>query len=279
MLPKILGVNSLTQSGLSQYIAYVNSIPLLSEEEEKSLLKDFTQNNNQNAGKKVAEAHLRIVVKIAMEFRAYCNNLWDMIAEGNIGLLKALKNFSPAKEVRFVTYATLWVKASIQEFVLRASSNVKISIGQMQKKILFNLGKVKAALNRYSHKNCTTKEIADILQVPESEINALQLATGELSLDAQINNDGDTTMQDITPAETLTPEESFLRQKMHHQNKRTIIQAFQKLNDREISVIKKRFLTTKQSTLLDISKELGVSVERVRQIESAALKKMKTSLQ
>ncbi|MDA0617158.1 MAG: sigma-70 family RNA polymerase sigma factor [Proteobacteria bacterium] len=279
MLPNTLGINSLTQSGLSQYISYVNSIPLLSEEEEKSLLKDFTQNHNQNAGKKVAEAHLRIVVKIAMEFRTYCNNLWDMIAEGNVGLLKALKNFSPAKEVRFVTYATLWVKASIQEFVLRSSANVKISIGQMQKKILFNMGKVKAALNKYSQKNCTTKEIADILEVPESEINALQFAIGESSLDAQTSGEGETTIQDITPAETPTPEDYFLEVKNHNQNKNTIIQAFKKLNEREISVIKKRFLTNKQSTLLDISKELGVSVERVRQIEAAALKKMKTSLQ
>lgn len=278
MLPTLQGSNLTTKLGISQYISYVNSLPILSEEEEKYLLKDFLQNGNQLSGKKVAEAHLRVVVRIAMEFRHYCNNTWDMISEGNIGLLKALKNFSLEKGVRFVTYATLWVKASIQEFVLRSSSHLKISIGQMQKKILFNLGKVKTALKKYSQKDCSVKEIAEILQVPESEINAIQIALGDNSLDAALNSENEMTVQDITPAKTQTPEDSFIEEKEHSQSKKAIITAFKRLNERERIIVTKRFLATKQSTLLDLSKEFKVSVERVRQIEAAALKKMKTCL-
>jgi RNA polymerase sigma-32 factor len=272
--------NITAKNAISQYISYVNSIPLLTESEEKTLLHDFVINGNQNSGKKVAEAHLRVVVKIAMEFRAYCQNLWDMIAEGNIGLLKALKNFSLEKDVRFVTYAMLWVRASIQEFVLRTSSMLKINIGQMQKKILFNLSKVKSAINKYSNKECTTKEIANILQVPESEIIdiANAVSSAEVSLNTNTNEDSDSTIQDITPAEINSPEQDFLSTQTQNENKKAITTAFKGLNERERIIITKRFLAKKQSTLLDLSKDFGISVERVRQIEAAALQKMKKLL-
>ena len=279
----MLANTSLTrQSSLSQYISYANSIPLLLESEEKNLLADF-QNGNQEAGKKVAEAHLRIVIKTAFEFRYYCNNLWDMIAEGNIGLLKALKNFSLERGVRFVTYATLWVRASIQEFVLQSSSSVKINIGQMQKKIIFNLAKVKNSLLKYSQNSVSTKEISQALQVPESEVIAISCAmsSSENSLDeSRHSEDLDNPLPKSAYISTQdpTPEETFFDSQKTKENSKKIQSVMLKLNDREKQIITKRFLTHSPSTLLQLSKEFKVSVERIRQIEAQALKKMRKCL-
>lgn len=280
MLSVNLSSGVVSQSSLAGYISYVQSIPVLTESEEKFLLSDFIENKNQVSGKKVAEAHLRIVVKIAMEFRKYCNSVWDMISEGNIGLLKALKNFSLEKNVRFVTYATLWVRASIQEFVLRASSNLKISIGQMQKKILFNLGKVKLAIGRYSQKQCTTKEIARILEVPESELVNLTsaISMGDASLDAPQGEDG-FTKGDMVACHSPTPEDTFLTEASHAETNGTILQAFKALNEREKVIITQRFLAKNQATLQQLATQFKISVERVRQIESSAIKKMKKLLE
>ncbi|MFT4968201.1 MAG: RNA polymerase sigma-32 factor [Candidatus Deianiraeaceae bacterium] len=252
---------------------------MLTECEERTLLHNFIYNGDKNSGKKVAEAHLRIVVKIAMEFKHYCSHIWDMISEGNIGLLKALKNFSLEKSVRFVTYAILWVRASIQEYVLKASSQLKISIGQVQKKILFNLGKVKRALNKYSTNNCTTQAIAKILSVPENEIVSITNAVLENSLDVTVKGETNTTLQDITPSPIDTPEESFIASQQNIEKKNVVFHAFDVLNEREKIIVTKRFLSSKQSTLLDLSKEFNVSIERIRQIESTSLKKMKKLLQ
>ncbi len=268
-----------SKTTISQYISYVNSLPMLTEHEEKTLLHNFIYNGDKISGKKVAEAHLRVVVKIAMEFKQYCSHIWDMISEGNIGLLKALKNFSLEKSVRFVTYAMLWVRASIQEYVLKASSQLKISIGQVQKKILFNIGKVKRALNKYSENNCTTQEIAKILSVPESEIVSLTNVALENSLDVAVKGETNTTLQDITPSTIPTPEEHFITSQQTLEKKSFVFHAFDALNEREKIIVTKRFLSTKQSTLLDLSKEFNVSIERVRQIESTSLKKMKKLLQ
>lgn len=265
-------------SSLSGYISYVNAIPILTDEEEKTLLTDFIKNKNQISGKKIAEAHLRMVVKIAMEFNKYCNNIWDIIAEGNIGLLKALKNFSLEKSVRFSTYAILWIKASIQDFILRSSSNLKISIGQMQKKILFNLNKVKFALNRYSKTQCTTKEIARILEVPEKEL--IQL-TSAISFDADsldIPNENGQTKAELIAIDVINPEDNFIKNQTSLETKKIIANAFQQLNDREKTIITQRFLSNNQSTLQELSHQLKISIERVRQIESASIKKMKTFL-
>jgi len=262
---------------ISQYISFVNSIPLLSEDEEKSLISDFRL-GNQIAGKKVAEAHLRVVVRIALEFQKYHSNLWDIISEGNIGLLKALKNFSLEKNVKFVTYANLWIKASIQEFILKSSSILKISIGLSQKKILFNLGKVKAKLKKIHGEAITTKQIANALNVEESDVIDISNSLNNQSLDVQSSQDSTQTIQDITPSQILNPEENFIINQNIKQDQNTIKQALQNLNERESCIIKKRFLTKKTSTLLELSKEFNISVERVRQIEAEALKKMRKAM-
>lgn len=280
LLTNTSGVNS--QNSISEYIQYVNSLPILTEGEEKSLLMDFIKNGNQIAGKKVAEAHLRVVVKIAMDFRKYHHNMWDLISEGNIGLLKALKNFSLEKNVRFVTYAMLWVKASIQEFVLHSSSFLKINIGAVQKKIMFNIGKVKESIKKYSKNECTTKEIAKILQVPEKEVlyisNAIAANTNSegTSLDTSVYEDSSSVnVYDITPSNDATPEENFYQRKTESENNKMLQNCINNLNEREKSIIQKRFLSNNTSTLLDLSKEFHISVERVRQIEASALKKMR----
>jgi RNA polymerase sigma-32 factor len=237
---------------LSQYIQYINSIPLLTDEEEKFLITSFRE-GNQLAGKKVAEAHLRVVVRIALQFQKYQLNIWDIIAEGNIGLLKALKNFSLEKNVKFVTYATLWVKSSIQEFVLKSSSMLKISIGSSQKKIMFNLGKVKERLRKiHGESNVTTKQIANILNVDEAEIIDLStaVASNGNSLDLTTSDESRTTIHEIIPSEVASPEEDFIQTKKIQEQKSLIAKAFQKLNEREKIIITKRFLTSKQFTLL-----------------------------
>lgn len=263
-------------SSLSEYINYVNSIPMLSQAQEIVLLEEFA-NGNQNSGKKIAEAHLRIVVKIAMEFKNYYSNLWDLIAEGNIGLLTALRNFSLKKDVRFSTYAMLWVRSSIQEFVLKSSSLLKINIGSMQKKIMFNLGKVKKALERYSSKECTNAQIATILQLPESEITyiANAIASKNSSLDIQIGEDSENTIHDITASDIQTPEEIHCQKEEKNNNSIIVKKSLAKLNEREKYIIKKRFLANNVATLSELAKKFGISVERVRQIEGIALKKMR----
>ena len=264
-------------SSLSEYIRYVNSIPMLTAEEEFALLESFA-NGNQQSGKKVAQAHLRIVVKTAMEFKNYYSNLWDIIAEGNIGLLMALRNFSLKKDVRFSTYAMLWVKSSIQEFLLKSSSMLKINIGSVQKKVLFNLGKVKKALEKYKSKECTNAQIAEILQVPESEIMYISnaIASKNLSLDTPSNTDSENTLHEITPSNSLTPEELYFENEEEINNKKIIQKSLAKLNERERYVITQRFLTKNIATLSNIAQKLGISTERVRQIETIALKKMRT---
>ena len=252
---------------------------MLTDIEEKSLLIAF-KNGNQLAGKKVAEAHLRVVVRIAMQFQKYSANLWDIISEGNIGLLKALKNFSAEKNVKFVTYANLWIKASIQEFILKSSSMLKISIGSTQKKVLFNLGKAKASLRKIHGENgVTTKRLSNLLSVEESEIinisNALN-SNGN-SLDVTVGNDSEKpqTVMDITPSEVTNPEENCITQEEIDAQKSLIAKGFLKLNEREKTVITKRFLAKTPSTLLELAKEFKLSVERVRQIEGEALRKMR----
>jgi RNA polymerase sigma-32 factor len=264
-------------SNVHEYIRYVNSIPMLTLEEEVALLTEFA-NGNQKSGKKVAEAHLRLVIKTALEFKSYYSNLWDIIAEGNIGLLMALRNFSLKKDVRFSTYAMLWIKSSIQEFILKSSSILKISIGAVQKKIMFNLGKVKKALEKYKSQECTNAQIADILQVPESEIIYITdaLASKNSSLDAKTNDDSGGTLQDITASEIQTPEEIHSENAEQKNNALIVKKSLAKLNERERFVIVQRFLAKNVETLSSIAKKLGVSVERVRQIEGIALKKMRT---
>ena len=134
------------KASLSQYIKKINQFPILSEEEEKFLLQDFFENQNNKSGHIVLNSHLRLVVKIAMQYKKFHASLMDLIAEGNLGLLKALKNFNLKKEVRFSTYAMLWIKASIREFLLKSLSSVKVATTSMQKKILFNLGKARKFL-------------------------------------------------------------------------------------------------------------------------------------
>ena len=264
-------------STVNEYIRYINSIPMLTHQEEIELLGEFA-NGNQKSGKKVAEAHLRIVVKIAIEFKNYYPSMWDIIAEGNIGLLNALRNFSLKKNVRFSTYAMLWVRSSIQEFVLKSSSMLKINIGSMQKKIIFTLGKVKKALERYNTTECTNAQIAQILQVPESEIVQISnaISSKNLSLDVLASEDSQSTIQDITPSEIQSPEELHFESQQAKKNSLIIQKSLAKLNERERLIVKQRFLAKNVSTLSSLANKFGISVERVRQIESIALKKMRT---
>lgn len=264
---------------LSHYITFVNSIPLLTDIEEKTLLSNF-HNGDQSAGKKVAEAHLRVVVRIAMQFQKHYANIWDIISEGNIGLLKALKGFSAEKNVKFVTYANLWIKASIQEFILKSSSMLKISLGTAQKKILFNLGKVKAQLRKIHGENgATTKRISKILSVEESEIINISTAlnSSENSLDVTVGDDYENpqTVMDITPSCVKNPEENFADKETVNAQKAIIAKGFAKLNEREKTIITKRFLVKRTLTLLELANEFKLSVERIRQIEAEALRKMR----
>ncbi len=276
----ILSKPSLNSSAeLSNYISFVNSIPMLTDTEEKSLLKAF-QGGNSLAGKKVAEAHLRVVVRIAMQFQKYYNNVWDIISEGNIGLLKALKNFSAEKNVKFVTYANLWIKSSIQEFILKSSSILKISLGTTQKKILFNLGKAKASLRKIHGENgVTTKRLSNLFSVEESEIIDISTALNSNgnSLDVKISDEFEysQTIVDVTRSDVPTPEENCIEEEKVQAHKHIIAKGFAKLNDREKTIITKRFLTKKTSTLLELANEFRISIERVRQIEVEALRKMR----
>jgi RNA polymerase sigma-32 factor len=268
---------------LSQYIKKINQFPILSEEEEKFLLQDFFQNQNNKSGHIVLNSHLRLVVKIAMQYKKFHASLMDLIAEGNLGLLKALKNFNLKKEVRFSTYAMLWIKASIREFLLKSLSSVKVATTSMQKKILFNLAKARKFLG-FENKKLNLEEeekLAKLLNVERQDIQnheRMIYETKETSLnDFQFSEESSEKGEFISIGNTL--EESQIDKNSANLLQQKLNIALKKLSKREMEIIKFRIINPEKFTLAELSLKFNVSKERIRQIQESALKKLKKILQ
>lgn len=269
-----------SEDGVYKYLREINAIPSLTKEEEFLLAKSYLEQHDLEAAHKLVMSHLKLVAKIAMQYRNYGLPIAELVSEGNIGLMQAVKKYNPDLGHRLSTYAMWWIKASIQEYVLKSWSLVKIGTTAAQKKLFFSLGRIKHKIsNAYGRavNSDDFQEIADELGVTVEEVSEmnLRLSGPDVSLNNHVNsNNDDTEMVDLLP-ENKPSHEIIL---MNHENisikKRILTDALQTLNDREMKILMARKLADAPSTLDDLSIEYNISKERVRQIENRAFEKV-----
>lgn len=272
-LPAVAGV-------LEVYMAEINKFPVLSAEEEFRYAIDWKKNGNMEAAEKLVVSNLRFVVKIAHEYRNYGVKLADLIQEGNIGLMHAIKKFDPYKGYRLISYAVWWIRAYIQNYIIKTWSLVKIGTTQAQRKLFFKLSQAKKRLENLSEKNPEFSEIADSLGVKEVEIEEmdLRLSHRDLSLDAYVSEDGESPHMDYLTYEGEDQETSLIKEEEMSLVKRNIAGALAKLNEKERYIIKHRVMADHPETLQEIGDRYNITRERARQIEKQALKKMRLAI-
>ena len=266
------------EGGLSAYLAQIKKFPMLDAEEEYMLAKNWKTTGNVKAAEKLVTSHLRLVAKIAMGYKGYGLPVNEMISEGNIGLMKAVKKFEPEKGFRLATYAMWWIRASIQEYVLRSWSLVKIGTTTAQKKLFFNLKKIKNQISPSTEGDLRDEhvsEIANKLNVDEKEVISMnrRLAGKEHSLNAPVGEDGD-EWQDWLVDKKLDQELKFAQNEEMEQRKDLLADSLKILNEREKEILYARKLNDEQITLEDLSKKYKISRERIRQIENKAFEKL-----
>ena len=269
--------------GLSVYLAQIKKFPMLDAEEEYMLAKNWKENGNLQSAHKLVTSHLRLVAKIAMGYRGYGLPVNELISEGNLGLMQAVKKFDPDKGFRLATYAMWWIKAAIQEYVLRSWSLVKMGTTTAQKKLFFNLKKLKNQIapgQEGDLKDEHVKEISKQLDVDSDEvINMNRRMMGqEKSLNDPIKNGETDEWQDWLVDDSLD-QELLVSQKQEYEDKRELlVSAMKILNDREKEIIKERRLSENPVTLEELSKKYKISRERIRQIETKAFEKLQKSM-
>ena len=266
------------EGGLSAYLTQIKKFPMLAAEEEYMLAKNWKSTGNIKSAEKLVTSHLRLVAKIAMGYRGYGLPLNEIISEGNIGLMQAVKKFEPEKGFRLATYAMWWIKASIQEYILRSWSLVKIGTTTAQKKLFFNLKKLKNQIAPSSEgdmKQEHVKNIANKLNVSEEEVVSMnrRLSGKEQSLNAPIGEDGD-EWQDWIIDKNMDQELKVAQQEEMEQRKDLLQNSIKILNEREKNILYSRRLAEEPETLEDLSKKFKISRERVRQIENKAFEKL-----
>jgi RNA polymerase sigma-32 factor len=266
------------EGGLSAYLEQIKKFPMLAAEEEYMLAKNWKTTGNIKAAEKLVTSHLRLVAKIAMGYRGYGLPVNEMISEGNVGLMQAVKKFEPEKGFRLATYAMWWIRASIQEYILRSWSLVKIGTTTAQKKLFFNLKKIKNQIAPQSEGDLRPEhvnEIASKLDVNKEEVISMnrRLSGKEFSLNAQVGEDGD-EWQDWLVDKELDHDLKFAHQEEMSQRKDLLKDAIKILNDREREILYSRRLNDEPTTLEDLSKKYKISRERIRQIENKAFEKL-----
>ena len=266
------------EGGLSVYLDQIKKFPMLDAEEEYMLAKNWKTTGNVKSAEKLVTSHLRLVAKIAMRYKGYGLPMNEIISEGNVGLMQAVKKFEPEKGFRLATYAMWWIKASIQEYILRSWSLVKIGTTTAQKKLFFNLKKLKnqiAPKNEGDLKKDEVEKIANTLDVSEDEVISMnrRLSGKEQSLNAPIGEDGD-EWQDWVVDKEMDQELKIAHQEELDQRKDLLKDSIKILNDREKEILYARRLNENPSTLEDLSKKFKISRERIRQIENRAFEKL-----
>ena len=266
------------EGGLGLYLAQIKKFPMLDAEEEYMLAKNWRKTGNLKSAEKLVTSHLRLVAKIAMGYKGYGLPVNEMISEGNVGLMQAVKKFEPEKGFRLATYAMWWIKAAIQEYILRTWSLVKIGTTTAQKKLFFNLKKIKnqiAPRTEGDLRNEHVSEIAKKLNVSEEEVVSMnrRLSGKELSLNAPIGEDGD-QWQDWVVDKEMDHELRFAQQEEMGQRKDLLQDSIKILNEREKEILYARRLTDEPLTLEVLSKKYKISRERIRQIENKAFEKL-----
>ena len=266
------------ENGLASYLAQIKKFPMLAAEEEYMLAKNWQSTGNVKSAEKLVTSHLRLVAKIAMGYKGYGLPINEMISEGNVGLMQAVKKFEPEKGFRLATYAMWWIKASIQEYILRSWSLVKIGTTTAQKKLFFNLKKIKNQIAPRSEGDLRKEHVEDIakrLSVSESEVVSMnrRLLGKEQSLNAPIGEDGD-EWQDWVVDNEMDHELKIAQSEEMEQRKDLLTDAIKVLNEREKNILHSRRLTDNPVTLDELSKKYKISRERVRQIENKAFEKL-----
>ena len=266
------------EGGLSAYLEQIKKFPMLDAEEEYMLAKNWKTTGNIKSAEKLVTSHLRLVAKIAMRYKGYGLPVNEMISEGNIGLMQAVKKFEPEKGFRLATYAMWWIKASIQEYILRSWSLVKIGTTTAQKKLFFNLKKLKNQIAPRSEGDLRREhvdEIASKLDVSKEEVVSMnrRLSGKEFSLNVQVGEDGD-EWQDWLVDKELDHDLKFAHQEEMEQRKDLLKKSINILNEREREILYSRRLNDNPTTLEDLSKKYKISRERVRQIENKAFEKL-----
>ena len=270
-------------NNLGRYLDHIKKFPMLEAGEEYLLAKDWLEKQDTKAAHKLVTSHLRLVAKIAMGYRGYGLPIADLIAEGNIGMMHAVKKFDPEKGFRLATYAMWWIKAAIQEFVLRSWSQVKIGTTASQKKLFFNLRKIKGKINALEDGDLTPNQvnhIAKTLDVSEDDVISMnrRMLGGDHSLNSQINRqDGEEAeWQDMLTDERDNQETQYVNHQEKNIRNKMMLEALDYLKPREKDIIIKRRLTENPKTLENLSQEYKVSRERIRQIETRAFEKLQT---
>ena len=271
------------EGGLSLYLAQIKKFPMLDAEEEYMLAKNWKDRGNLKSAHKLVTSHLRLVAKIAMGYRGYGLPVSELISEGNIGLMQAVKKFDPDKGFRLATYAMWWIKAGIQEYVLRSWSLVKMGTTAAQKKLFFNLKKIKkqiAPSQEGDLKKEQVNEISKRLGVKSDEVISMnrRMMGQEKSLNDPIKSDEKGEWQDWIVDDNLD-QELYISQKQELDEKKSLLQdAIKILNDRERKIIQERKLSEEPKTLDELSKKYKISRERIRQIETKAFEKLQKAM-
>ncbi len=268
-----------SEGSLAVYLQEIKKFPMLTAEEEYMLAKRYKEHGDSDAAHKLVTSHLRLVAKIAMGYRGYGLPVTDLISEGNVGIMQAVKKFDPEKGFRLATYAMWWIRAQIQEYVLHSWSLVKIGTTAAQKKLFFNLRKIKNQLVSIDSGNLSpenVREIATRLDVKEGEVIDMEnrLFKSDQSLNIKIGEEKDTELQDLLE-DTQDNQGNIIESKDEFDyRKKLFVKAFKVLNNREKEIVKLRKLQEKPLKLEELSKKFKISRERVRQIEEKALEKL-----
>ena len=274
VMPKIS-----VEGNLSRYLEEIQKFPMLKASEEYMLARSWRENDDTVAAHKLVTSHLRLVAKIAMGYRGYGLPVAELISEGNIGMMQAVKRFDPERGFRLATYAMWWIKASIQEYILHSWSLVKIGTTAAQKKLFFNLRKLKGQMQAIDDGDLspeTVKAIATRLEVSEKEVISMngRLSGPDHSLNAPKIVDGDGEWQDWLEDESQNQEQSLAETEELDKRTKLLNEAMERLDTRERHILSQRKLIDTPLTLDELSKEYGISRERVRQIEARAFEKL-----
>ncbi len=271
------------EAGLSRYLSEIRKFPMLAKDEEFMLAKAWKEHHDSEAAHKMVTSHLRLVAKIAMGYRGYGLPMGEVISEGNVGLMQAVKKFDPDKGFRLATYAMWWIRASIQEYILRSWSLVKMGTTAAQKKLFFNLRRLKGQMQAIEDgdlKPDQVKSIATKLDVSEDDVISMnrRMSGGDSSLNAPLRSDSEAEWQDWLLDESDSQEETLVNSDEFDTRMEMLEAAMGELNDRERHIITERRLVDEPKTLEELSTVYGVSRERVRQIEVRAFEKLQKAM-
>jgi len=272
------------ENNLSRYLSEIRQFPMLSADEEFAYARAWRDNEDVEAAHKMVTSHLRLVAKLAMGYRGYGLPTSELISEGNVGLMQAVKKFDPEKGFRLATYAMWWIKASIQEYILHSWSLVKMGTTAAQKKLFFNLRKLKNKMQMLEDGDLTPEHVATIaskLDVSEQDVVNMnrRMAGGDHSLNAPMKIDGQGEWQDWLKDDDAVDQEVYLAEQDEADKRRGLLaRALQELNERERHILTERRLRDEPQTLEDLSQHYKVSRERVRQIEVRAFEKLQASI-